>query len=132
MTYLDKLPFTDIVQKQKHITSASNDTMITRVPWQPGAQKYYTVRKVVATAISGAGISTLTLWDKDLSSTTPAVRGDASNGSLITLILNPNVSSVSNTMLISETQMPPVRFEAGITAQHTGLNAHVILELELH
>src|SRR5215510_10328155 len=104
MTYKDRVPFSDVIAKHKRITSAGLDFMITRAPWQPGAQKYYTIRKAIVSAIpASAATCTVTLWDKDLSSTTPATRGDASNGAIVTLIPSTASGVASVTFLVSDT-----------------------------
>ena len=137
MSYVQKEPFTDVVVKTKVILSGGINQMISRVPWQPGSQKYYTLRKVVATTppgLSGSVGSVVTLWDQDLSSATPAVRGNASTGALITLAVQQGVglSGGSNTVVLGLNECPRERFEAGICAQASLVNTAIMLELELN
>jgi hypothetical protein len=135
MSYNSRLPFSDIVAKSRVITSAASTQMITRVPWQPGSQKQYSLRKVVVsnTSVSGFNNNIITFWDQDLSSATPATRGNASTGALLTINTAATVSgNVSPTVILGLNELPRVRFEAGICCQAAGINTGIILELEMH
>jgi hypothetical protein len=137
MSFNNRLPFSDVVSKGKVITSAAVTTLITRVPWQPGAQKTYHLRKVSITSTSGVSATSLgnivTFWDQDLSSATPAVRGNASNLALLTInSVNTNASGGSATVTLGLNELPRQRFEAGICCQATNINTAVILELEMY
>ena len=133
MSFLERLPFSDVVSKSKVIVSGATNTLITRVPWQPGSQKTYHLRKIQVTAAAGSP-SVVTLWDQDLSSATPSTRGNASNGALLTVNTNPTTSGFSSSFPVNLglNECPRIRFEAGITAQATNANTSVILELEMY
>jgi hypothetical protein len=134
MSYNNRSPFSDVVAKSKVIVSGNTDTLITRVPWQPGANKYYNLRKIhISTqgALAATG-TTVVLWDKDLSSATPATRGNASTGALLTLSTLSGVSGYGTNIMSSSESTPRIRFEAGVTAQATSPNTSIVLELELH
>lgn len=131
MSYLDRMPFSDVVAKSKVIISGATNTLITRVPWQPGSQKYYVVRKVTVDTAYGSG-AVVTLWDQDLSSATPATRGNASTGALLTIATIAGASGYGYHATLGLNECPRQRFEAGITAQSTSPNTGITLELELH
>jgi hypothetical protein len=133
MSYNNRMPFSDIVSKARVITSAAVTQMITRVPWQPGAQKTYHLRKVTVTTPVTVPLAsnTVTLWDQDLSSATPATRGNASTGALLTINnLGNGVSGATQTITLGLNELPRQRFEAGICCQAVSINTAVILELE--
>ena len=116
------------VIKQKRINSASTTVMITRAPWQAGVNKYYKIHKIVVSNFDGSP-ATLHLWDQDLSSTTPAGRGSAS-AALITVGVGAGGASgvACTTKTITEQELPKERFFAGISAQATSINVHVMIE----
>ena len=137
MSFNNRMPFSDVVHKGRVITSAASTQMITRVPWQPGAQKTYHLRKVVITTVSGTAVTglgnTVTFWDQDLSSATPATRGNASTGALLTINnVNTNLSGGAATTVLGLNELPRVRFEAGISCQAVNINTAIILELEMY
>jgi len=137
MSYLERLPYSDIVTKSKVIISGATNTLITRVPWQPGAAKTYHLRKVqvtTPTTTSGTGNANIvTLWDQDLSSATPSTRGNASTGALLTINnVGAMLSGAAASVSLGLNECPRLRFEAGITAQATSPNTSIILELEMY
>jgi hypothetical protein len=89
----------------------------------------------MATTASGNG-AIVTVWDQDLSSATPSVRGNASTGALLTIATVSNISvsggTVGQNTVMGLNECPRVRFEAGITAQSTSPNTSIILELEMY
>jgi hypothetical protein len=137
MSYLERLPYSDVVSKSKVVISGGTNTLITRVPWQPGSNKTYHLRKVQATTptnVSGMGnANVVTFWDQDLSSATPSVRGNASTGALLTINnVGSLLSGAASTISLGLNECPRVRFEAGITVQATAPNTSIILELEMY
>lgn len=135
MSFLERLPYSDVVSKSKVIISGATNTLITRVPWQPGSNKTYHLRKVQATIpsnASGSLASVVTLWDQDLSSATPSTRGNASTGALLTINNVGSISGASATVALGLNECPRIRFEAGITAQSTSPNTSIVLELEMY
>lgn len=75
----------------------------------------------------------VTLWDQDLSSATPSVRGNASTGALLTLNnVGSILSGAASSLTLGLNECPRIRFEAGITAQATAPNTSIILELEMY
>jgi hypothetical protein len=133
MSFADRIPFSYRVVKTKKITSAGVDTLLTRAPWQAPINKYYRIIKVVITNYNGSA-GTLSLWDQDLSSTTPATRGSAGAALVNLSCPGPAASGagISNTVTFGSDALPNERFEAGITAQMSNsLNTFVMLELSV-
>lgn len=137
MSFLERLPYSDVVSKSKVITSASVNYLITRTPWQPGAAKAYHLRKVIVTTVAGSAVTglgnTVTFWDQDLSSATPSTRGNASTGALLTINnATANLSGAAQTVVLGYNECPRIRFEAGVTAQATNINTAIMMELEMY
>lgn len=129
MPFRDRSPFSYIVTKNKIITSAASDFMITRAPWPSPVNKLYRLRKAVVSTSGAVGGATVILWDQDLSSATPATRGSA-GAALVTISTAANLSGTSSTTY-DENSLPREFFQAGITARTTSINTAVSLELEV-
>ena len=137
MSYQERLPYSDVVSKSKVVISGLTNTLLTRVPWQPGSNKTYHLRKIQVTTpavTSGTGnANTVTLWDQDLSSATPAVRGNASTGALLTINnMGAILSGAASTIALGLNECPRVRFEAGVTCQTISPNTSIVMELEMY
>lgn len=135
MTWIFKKPYSYIVTKSITVTSGGTNYMLTRAPWPSGAQKYYVLRKVTATATASASGGSAVLWDQDLSNTGPAGRGSGAQPLYIIPISTVNLSGVGSVSNASQTKTdinttPQIPFYAGITAQ-APIGTLINLELEV-
>ena len=113
--YNDLKPGAMPVAFTKAITSAATDTLIWRVPWGNPVNKVFELRKIVFNANSVSG-GNLSIWDQDLSSTTPTKNGSA--GAALLTVTGPiaTVSGVSASLNgLDLNQCPQIVFQAGIT-----------------
>lgn len=121
----DRRPFSMPYVNQTNSVTAGTATMIARAPWPQPVGKYFVLRKLVATINPGAGAVSgglLSVWDQDLSNTTPISRGSA-GGPLFTVPLIPAQLSSGNgvtapSMTILDIDACPQQiFQAGLTIQ---------------
>ena len=138
---IDERPFAMTVVKHGSVGVTNSGVMITRAPWPAPTNKYYVLRKIIATQTTATGASggSLAIWDQDLSNTSPVARGSA-GGPLLTIPVTPllgastsgaGVVGGSATMTVLDLNACPREyFQAGVTCLPT-ISGAVNISLEL-
>jgi hypothetical protein len=124
------------VVKHASVISSQSGTGITRAPWPAPTNKYYILRKVIATQQNVGSGSYLSIWDQDCSNTTPVTRGSA-GGPLLQIPITPlipasgSVIGTAPTMTVLDIDACPQEyFQAGVMAQNN-VSGTVIVSVEL-
>ena len=112
-------PFSYTLGYTKLITSGAVSTQLVRMPWQTPVQKPGYVRKVSVTNPVGIA-GTLSIWDQDLSNTTPPTAGSA-GAAIYTLEAGASASSgvASKTTLYTADHLADIPFVGGLACQST-------------
>lgn len=128
-------PFAIPVVKRGIYTSGN--FMLTRAPWQSPVNKYYVIRKLIATNmqtgfnVSSGGII-MSLWDQDLSNTTPVARGSGGQPLLVVPVGGASGTAAIGMTSLSNAQLPQEFFQAGITMTSTPANiSGIAISVEL-
>ena len=137
----DRRPFSMPVVKHGTLAAAAQSisgTMITRAPWPSPVNKYYVLRKIVATQTTMVSGGFLSVWDQDMSNTTPVSRGSA-GGPLLQIPITPLIqnsgvfiNSAATMTTVDIDACPQEFFQAGITIQqNVSGTVNVSLELDV-
>ena len=112
------------------IPSGSSNVQLVRMPWQTPVQKPGIITKVlISNPVGTAG--TLSLWDQDLSNTTPPTRGSAGQAVLSFGFSASGASGVAQaTTSYTREQIPEIQFVGGIASQSTLPGGIVAIEVE--
>ena len=117
-TYVRK-PFGYTLGYSVRIASGAVSQQLVRMPWQTPVQKPGYVRKVIVTNPVGIA-GTISIWDQDLSNTTPPTAGSA-GAAIYTLEAAQSAASgvASKTTLYGTDQLCDIPFIGGLACQST-------------
>jgi len=114
--------------------ATNSGVMIARAPWPAPVNKYFVLRKVVATQTNFTSGGFMAIWDQDLSNTTPVGRGSGS-GPLLQVPLAPLSSGTPGgpTMTILDIDACPQQyFQAGVVVStNVSGTANVCMEFDV-
>lgn len=112
------------------IASGAVNQQLVRMPWQTPVQKPGYLREVMVTSSWGTG-GTLSIWDQDLSNTTPPTAGSA-GAALITLEIGLSAASgvSSATKLYGIDNLPDIPFIGGLACQSSVPGTTVSFDVE--
>lgn len=126
----DDVIFGQRIPHTVRVTSANLDFQLMRASWAAPYQLRARIKKLVVSNRNGVA-GAIFIWDDDLSSTTPPIRGSAA-APLITIGVAASPASgvsASNTVL-DEDDLPNEEFDSGIALQGTQINMAVMAEVE--
>ena len=124
-------PFSYRLTHTASIASGSVSTQIARMPWQSPVNKPGRLKKLAVTNTIFGAAGTISIWDQDLSNTTPPTAGSAGGAILALEITAVAASGVgSKTVFYAENDLPEVEFIGGLAAQSTLPGVKVLAEIE--
>jgi len=113
------------------IASGAVSTQVARMPWQSPVNKPGIIKKIAVTNRVFGQAGTLSVWDQDLTNTTPPTAGSAGAAIYSLEIGSVAASGVgSKTTFYSENDLPEVQFIAGVAVQSSLPGVTVIAEIE--
>jgi hypothetical protein len=112
------------------ILTTTDDTQVCKVPWMNGKNGTMRLKKLIVTNTHANTDATLTIWDQDLLSATPGSYGSNSAG-LLTLVIPDIASAPNNVLILGENECPNIQFIAGIAADTTANDIHIVAEVEI-
>jgi hypothetical protein len=113
------------------IASGAVSTQVARMPWQSPVNKPGIIKKLAVTNRVFGQAGTVSIWDQDLSNTTPPTAGSA-GGAIYSLEVGALAASGvgSKTTFYSENDLPEIQFIAGVAAQSSLPGVTVLAEIE--
>ena len=113
------------------IASGAVSTQVARMPWQSPVNKPGIIKKLAVTNRIFGQAGTLSIWDQDLSNTTPPTAGSAGDAIYSLEIAAVAASGVgAKTTFYSENDLPEIQFIGGIAAQSSLPGVTVLAEIE--
>ena len=124
-------PFSYRETHPSSVASGSVSFQVARMPWQSPVNKPGFLKKIAVTNTVFGQAGTLSIWDQDLSNTTPPTAGSA-GGAIISLEIPAVAASGvgSKTSFFAENDIADVQFIGGIAAQSTLPGVRVLAEVE--
>lgn len=114
---ITRKPFAYTLGYSIRIPSGATNQQLVRMPWQTPVQKPGYLREIMVTNPVGIG-GTLSIWDQDLSNTTPPTAGSA-GAAVITLEITAAAASgvSSTTKVYGIDSLPDIPFIGGLACQ---------------
>lgn len=114
-------------------TSAASTFMVARAPWASPVGKKFQLVSIVATNRNQNGLgSEVTLWDQDLSNSTPPTAGSAGAALVRFGVAAGGTSGAGSTTATLSTDIcPPREFVGAITGQSAQLNVHLAVTVKV-